>query len=54
MRAILPALLMSLALTPASAAKEGSVLVTTMAPRRGPMHYSNAVNFLVAVEFRAI
>ncbi len=37
MRAFLPALLMSLALTPASAAEEGSVLVTTMAPRRGSL-----------------
>ena len=37
MRAFLPALLMSLALTPASAAEEGSVLVTTMAPRQGSL-----------------
>jgi hypothetical protein len=54
MRPFLSVLLMSLALSPASAAEEDSVLVTTMAPRRGPMHHSNAVNFLVAVEFRAI
>jgi len=37
MRAFLPALLMSLALSPASAAEEGSVLVTTMAPRQGSL-----------------
>ncbi len=37
MRAFLPALLMFLALSPASAAEGGSVLVTTMAPRQGSL-----------------
>jgi len=37
MRAFLLALLVSLALTPASGAEEGSVLVTTMAPRQGSL-----------------
>ena len=37
MKAFMLALLMSLSLTQASAAKEGSVLVTTMAPRQGSL-----------------
>jgi membrane fusion protein, multidrug efflux system len=37
MRAILPALLVSLALSPASVAEEGSVFVTTMAPHQGSL-----------------